>query len=497
MVSSQPNVEEQQLFADTRRRAEERLPARELLCEAVFGSGFLATVALLWVLDPPGSFAVAPAVICLAVFMLASRVRFETPFGFTVATQLAFVPLLFALPGPLVPLAVAAALTLARLPQVVNGEAPAQRLVRSLGNSWFSVGPVIVLAAAGTTPIHAGPALLVAMFAGQIAADAIASTIRNFIERGASLAAQLRDAWVYAIDFALSVIGLVIAEDLHRSPIVSLAALPLLALLAFFARDRAQRIESLIELNTAYRGTALVLGDVIEADDGYTGEHCKSVVLLAMDVTARLGLDAETRRNVEFAALLHDVGKIAIPKEIINKPGKLNADEWKVIETHTVEGQKMLNRIGGFMQCVGTIVRSHHERWDGGGYPDGLAGEQIPIEARIITACDSWNAMRTDRAYRTALPYETALAEMQANSNRQFDPKLVAVLLELVDETEGAAARLSQPEPVATQSGAHTETSAAGEGAGWGAPRANPTSVAVIVESIGAADGGNRDARSV
>ena len=117
-----------------------------------------------------------------------------------------------------------------------------------------------------------------------------------------------------------------------------------------------------------------------------------------------LGLDAERRRNLEFGALLHDVGKIAIPKEIINKPGKLDPDEWTVIKTHTLEGQKMLDRVGGFMREVGLIVRSHHERWDGGGYPDGLAGEAIPLEARIIAVCDSWNAMRTDRAYRKALP---------------------------------------------------------------------------------------------
>ena len=101
-------------------------------------------------------------------------------------------------------------------------------------------------------------------------------------------------------------------------------------------------------------------------------------------------------RNLEFGALLHDVGKVAIPKEIINKPGKLDPHEWEIIKTHTVEGQRMLDQVGGFMSDVGRIVRSHHERWDGGGYPDGLAGEAIPIEARIISACDTWNAMTTD-----------------------------------------------------------------------------------------------------
>src|SRR6185437_6668091 len=110
-------------------------------------------------------------------------------------------------------------------------------------------------------------------------------------------------------------------------------------------------------------------------------EHSRGVVSLALEVGRQLGLSAEQQRNLEFAALLHDVGKIAVPKEIINKPGSLSPEEWTVIKTHTVEGERMLSRVGGFMREVGMIVRSHHERWDGGGYPDGLAGEAIPLLA--------------------------------------------------------------------------------------------------------------------
>ena len=219
---------------------------------------------------------------------------------------------------------------------------------------------------------------------------------------------------------------------MHSSPIVVLSLLPLIGLLAVFARERHQRLESMLELSNAYRGTALVLGDVIEADDGYTGEHCKSVVGLALDLAERLELGPERQRNLEFAALLHDVGKIAIPKEIINKPGKLDPDEWTIIKTHTLEGQKMLERVGGFMRQVGIIVRSHHERWDGGGYPDGLAGESIPLEARIITCCDSWNAMRTDRPYRKALSHDVALAELLSGAGGQFDPGVVGAFVAMV-----------------------------------------------------------------
>jgi HD-GYP domain-containing protein (c-di-GMP phosphodiesterase class II) len=129
---------------------------------------------------------------------------------------------------------------------------------------------------------------------------------------------------------------------------------------------------------------------------------------------------------------LHDVGKIAIPKEIINKPGKLDPAEWTIIKTHTVEGQKMLEQVGGFMRDVGRIVRSHHERWDGTGYPDGLAGTDIPLESRIIACCDTWNAMRTDRAYRKALTLDAALAELVAHAGTQFDPDIVDALVPIV-----------------------------------------------------------------
>ncbi|MGO9788644.1 MAG: HD-GYP domain-containing protein [Solirubrobacteraceae bacterium] len=119
-----------------------------------------------------------------------------------------------------------------------------------------------------------------------------------------------------------------------------------------------------------------------------------------------------------------------------------------LIKTHTVEGQRLLDRVGGFMSEVGLIVRSHHERWDGGGYPDGLAGEAIPLEARIIACCDSWNAMCTDRAYRKALPQDEALAELRLNAGLQFDPRIVEVLLQLLPTTEPVAANgLTKREP--------------------------------------------------
>jgi HD-GYP domain-containing protein (c-di-GMP phosphodiesterase class II) len=161
-------------------------------------------------------------------------------------------------------------------------------------------------------------------------------------------------------------------------------------------------------------------------------------VLLSLEVADELGLDPRRRRNVELGALLHDVGKIAIPTEVINKPGTLDANEWALVKTHTVEGQRVLDRIGGLMRSIGRVVRSSHERYDGAGYPDGLAGEDIPIESRIIFCCDAFSAMTTDRPYRRALSVEQAIAELEDNAGTQFDPTVAGVL---VDRIRRAATR--------------------------------------------------------
>ena len=204
----------------------------------------------------------------------------------------------------------------------------------------------------------------------------------------------------------------------------------------------------MLELSSAYRGTALVLGDVIEADDGYTGEHCKSVVSLALEVADHLGLEprAPAQPRVRRAAARrrqdrdpqgdHQQARQARPRT-----------SGRSSRPTPLEGQKMLERVGGFMREVGLIVRSHHERWDGGGYPDGLVGEQIPLEARIITCCDTWNAMRTDRPYRKALSHDVArgradLERRHASSTRAWSRRSWrswSAAAEAAAEEQGAA----------------------------------------------------------
>jgi HD-GYP domain-containing protein (c-di-GMP phosphodiesterase class II) len=241
---------------------------------------------------------------------------------------------------------------------------------------------------------------------------------------------------VHLIDALLAPLGLMAAFVCVDAPYAFLLVLPLLGLLTVFANERRARVDHALELSSAYRGTALLLGDVVEADDHYTGAHTQGVTMLAALVAEEMGLGAQGRRNVEFTALLHDVGKIAIPKEIINKQGPLDDDEWKLMRTHTIEGQRMLDRVGGVLGEVATLVRATHERWDGGGYPDGLAGEEIPLEARIVSCCDAYDAMTTDRSYRKALPIAFALEELRACAGTQFDPAVVEALVGIVQRYE-------------------------------------------------------------
>ncbi|MDA0172623.1 HD-GYP domain-containing protein [Solirubrobacter taibaiensis] len=438
-----PDLAAQARILDELRLRRGGLAQREALVERAFG-GVFAVVALgLAFAGGWDGISVLAALGATLAFVVAARVEFDISGGFTAPTQLAFVPLLFVAPATHVPLLVGLAWTCARMPDLLSGKSSLARLWVTFGNGWYSLGPALVLILAGAHDAgDAGPWVLLAALAAQFVVDVFTSALREAALRGPSLLAQISELReVVAIDAALVPIGLLVGLAAAEYPWAPVALLPLLGVLAVFARERRERVRSLAELSNAYRGTAYVLGDVVEADDAYTGEHCRGVVQLAMEVGERLGLSPDGLRNLEFGALLHDVGKIAIPNEIINKPGKLDPDEWQIIKTHTTEGQAMLDRVGGFMSDVGRIVRSHHERWDGGGYPDGLAGEAIPIEARIVAACDSWNAMTTDRSYRKALPFELAQQELAACSGSQFDPRVIEVMLAIVTpEADGPAA---------------------------------------------------------
>jgi putative nucleotidyltransferase with HDIG domain len=434
-VSTHAYIESERVRESFADRARRMAPA-ELRAELWVGGGFLiAAVALAVLAGVPSGVSLWLAALYVLGVAAVGHVRFDIGAGFTVPTQAVFVPMLFALPVALVPLLVALALALGMAPAILTGRAPASRVLTVPGNSWFAWGPAVVLTLAHDPTPNARPVVLVLALAAQFGCDFAANATRERLRGGISIRELARECrQVYTIDLALAPLGLVVALAAVQNQWAVLLIAPLFGVLRWFSKERRARLEQLVELNDAYRGTALVLGDVVEADDTYTGEHCKDVVRLALDVSRELGLDAGRRRNVEFGALLHDVGKIAVPKEIVNKPGKLDEREWEIIKTHTVEGQRMLERVGGFMGEVGRIVRSHHERWDGGGYPDGLRGQEIPLEARIISCCDAFNAMTTTRSYRKAMPQAVAVEELEKNSGAQFDPEVVAAMVAVVAE---------------------------------------------------------------
>jgi diguanylate cyclase (GGDEF)-like protein len=173
------------------------------------------------------------------------------------------------------------------------------------------------------------------------------------------------------------------------------------------------------------------LAAAIAARDSYAHDHSAEVVRLATGVALLMGLTADAVERIGHGALLHDVGKLAIPPDILRKDGILDEAEWDVIVEHPVIGEQILRRVPQ-LAPLASMVRHEHEHWDGSGYPDGLAGTQIPMGSRIILACDAYGAMITERPYRRALPRSAAVAELRARAGTQFDPEVVAALLDVL-----------------------------------------------------------------
>jgi diguanylate cyclase (GGDEF)-like protein/putative nucleotidyltransferase with HDIG domain len=196
------------------------------------------------------------------------------------------------------------------------------------------------------------------------------------------------------------------------------------------ALGNAQRFD---DLERAYLSTVEALANALEAQDAYTEAHCRALAELAMTIGADLGLGGERLKHLQLGALFHDIGKIGVPSEIIRKPGPLTADERRMMEQHTIIGEQILEPVP-FLQAVRPVVRSSHERWDGHGYPDGLRGEGIPMESRIVFVCDAFHAMTTNRPYRAALPTNEAVRRLKLAAGTQFDPQVVAAFVKALGE---------------------------------------------------------------
>lgn len=197
------------------------------------------------------------------------------------------------------------------------------------------------------------------------------------------------------------------------------------------------RARLVAELEAAFTTTLAVLASTVEAKDAYTACHGEDVATLAERVAVGMSLSSTQVRDVRYAAMLHDIGKVAVPSEILLKPGPLTDDEWAVMRSHAVVGGDLVGRIDAFAHLA-PAVRASHERWDGQGYPDGLSGEQIPLAARIIAACDTYDAIVTERPYRPARSPREARAELERVAGSQLDGGVVAaVVAALATDWEG------------------------------------------------------------
>jgi len=252
--------------------------------------------------------------------------------------------------------------------------------------------------------------------------------------------------------FFYYLVGVSIAEIVHRvgeklGGGFTLALLPPLYLVyrsvrLYFGKmeqDRAHA-ESMASLHLR---TIEALATAIEAKDECTGDHLRRVQVYSLELAKHLGLSSDEVNALQAASILHDIGKLAVPDYIISKPGKLTPDEFDKMKVHTVVGAEILEQVA-FPYPVAPIVRSHHEKWDGSGYPDGLKAENIPIGARILSAVDCLDALASDRQYRRALPLEEAMDYVAGLSGRAFDPQVVDILKANYREFE----RLAQSTPL-------------------------------------------------
>jgi HD-GYP domain-containing protein (c-di-GMP phosphodiesterase class II) len=439
----------EQLVGEARERRRRRMSRRERMLNAASAGAFLlAAIAI--ALAIPNERSVDPILILglIAGYAIVSRVRFEFGSIFVTPEQLVLVPMLLLAPLPFVPFMVIASVLLSQLPDFLDRTWHRDRWVSCFADAWYCIGPVLVLAAlAPGEPEISMFGIYLLAFAAQVAFDLGWQTLSSRVldELANMRRVPFREIWssyagVAQFDAMLTPVAIVVATVAATHPWVLLAIGPFVLMLETFARERGERYSKALELQRAYRGTVMLLSDVVEFDDQYTADHSRSVVDLAHAVAEEMKVDPRERQTLEFAAMLHDVGKIAIPKEILNKPAKLTDEEFAVMKKHTIEGQYMLDRVGGLLGSVGEIVRSCHERWDGKGYPDGLAGEQIPLAARIVFTCDAYNAMTTDRVYRPAMSRDAALLELRTNAGTQFDPQVVESLDRVIERWEPSAA---------------------------------------------------------
>jgi putative nucleotidyltransferase with HDIG domain len=296
---------------------------------------------------------------------------------------------------------------------------------------------------------HAPLALLVATIIYFLLNSIVVATVVALAE-----ATAVPKKWAsYSWTFPYYLVGAAIAgviQVLNRVAGWEMGILVLPAVYTIYRSYRMQRgrwddeKRHLQDIASLHIRTVETLALAIEAKDHTTGDHLQRVRVYAMELGKDLGLSDLEQEALKAASVLHDIGKLAVPEHIISKPGKLTPEEFEKMKVHPIVGAEILEQIN-FPYPVAPVVRSHHEKWDGTGYPDGLAGEAIPIGARILSAVDCLDALASDRQYRRALPLDEAMAHVERDSGKAFDPRVVAALKSRYVELEQLA-RSQQPE---------------------------------------------------
>ena len=391
-----------------------------------------------------GSFAVLGLA---AVGAIAERGRVRLA-GVTEAS-ISLLPTVFAavVLGPLAALLVAAASFLGDFPYFMPASRRAEAFAR--GGPFLKWGIYTCIRAIyGSTAGFAAlavPALVANDIARIAIATLIAAVVAETLDVGfAALTLELRggDAW----QFILMFVPIVLAAISLYTPIVALLSvayvdvspwtlalffLPALAAQRLFAlyQDQRRLTDDLVDANAALEranlGFASALVGVLDARDRYTAGHSAAVAIYARDIAARMGLSAEQLQLAHVAGLVHDIGKIGLAAGLVEKPGALTLEERREMQRHSEIGERILANVATYAE-IAAIVRHHHERIDGGGYPDGLSGDEIPLLSRIIAVADAYNAMTSDRPYRDAMPSQVARLRLAQAVETQFDTTAVA-----------------------------------------------------------------------
>jgi putative nucleotidyltransferase with HDIG domain len=233
------------------------------------------------------------------------------------------------------------------------------------------------------------------------------------------------------------ILGALYVDSLSGAGRFSEADLELLAAIGNQAGVAMHRVRLMGELESLLLDTIKAIAATIDARDGYTHRHSERVAALTAQLGRELGLTEAERETAELSALLHDVGKIAVPDSILNKPGKLTPEEYAEMQKHPVHGARILENIqSATVTAVLPGVQYHHEKWDGTGYPEGLKGEAIPFLGRLLCVADFYDALTSARAYRGATPADEAIRMIEKGSGQHFDPAVAAALVRLHERGE-------------------------------------------------------------